>query len=224
MYTCDICGAAYEAERQYQRHSDSCQLKWLKGQVEQLTTQLHEKAIECTRLTALLDERKVSFEHEQQRFDRITTILAEKPSSSSSVTTTHNDLRVFHMNSNTLETKMNATLNREHIYGGQSEFAKYAVEHLLKDEDGHILYKCTDPSRKVFVYLNEKGEPVRDIKATKLIESVAGPLKRIGTAFIEADSQVDSTLVFLCKENVDECSNLESNSGLFVTKLSQLTS
>lgn len=201
--------------------------------------------MEITTLKTLLQQQQLTFEkdleiarlnganevllQDQVQHNEITKILAKKPSSTSSSSnkysvTTLNDLRVFHMDSNKFESKMNATLGREHVYGGQVEFAKYAVEHLLTDDEGHILYKCTDPSRKVFVYLNEAGEHVRDIKATKLIESVAGPLKRIGTSFIDADCRDNSTLVFLCKDNVDECSNLHSESGLFVTKLSELTS
>lgn len=220
------------------------QLQEKDDKIGHLQTLLQTKIQKITRLESLIEQQQLTIEKdleiarlnganeilmgEQAQHNTITKILAEKPSTSSSSNKysilNNNDMRVFHMDSEKLESKMNATLAREHIYGGQAAFAKYAVEYLLKDDEGKILYRCTDPSRKVFVYFDENGEPVRDIKATKLIQNVAEPLKRIGTAFIDTDSEENPTLVFLCKDNVEECSELNLQSGVFISKLSELTS
>ena len=63
---------------------------------------------------------------------------------------------------------IDSKLNLVDIAGGQKGMAQFAVNNLLKDEDGNPNYFCTDSSRCVFKFQNENGEFEKDIKAAKL--------------------------------------------------------
>lgn len=56
------------------------------------------------------------------------------------------------------------------IKGGYKAVIKCIADNYLKDDSGRILYKCSDPSRRVFQYNTDKNEVVKDKKCTKLLE------------------------------------------------------
>jgi hypothetical protein len=67
-----------------------------------------------------------------------------------------------------LKNKINDSYKLDYIFSGQKGIAKFAVDHILKDEEGNLKYVCTDPSRQIFKYKDESGELRKDIEAKKL--------------------------------------------------------
>lgn len=55
-----------------------------------------------------------------------------------------------------------------YIFSGQKGCAKFAVENIIKDDNGRLKYICADPSRQVFKYKDEFGNIQKDIDAKKL--------------------------------------------------------
>ena len=64
-----------------------------------------------------------------------------------------------------------------HFCSGQKGVARFAVDHLLVDENDQLGYVCTDPSRGTFKHLSDEGEIVRDVKASRLTTKLAQPIK-----------------------------------------------
>ena len=61
-----------------------------------------------------------------------------------------------------IKEKIEHNLNINHIIEGQKAIANFAVNNILKDDNGNITYVCTDPSRGFFKFLNENNAIVKD--------------------------------------------------------------
>jgi len=60
----------------------------------------------------------------------------------------------------------------KHLLQGASGTAKWIKDNIITDENGNKLYICSDKSREVFKFMNEKGEIVTDVKAEFLLRSI----------------------------------------------------
>lgn len=89
--------------------------------------------------------------------------------------TTNNNNKILNMVSpldfsdeNNLKNIIENNYKLNYIFSGQKGIAQFAVEHLLKDEEGNLKYVCTDPSRNIFKYKDDNGDIKKDIEAKKL--------------------------------------------------------
>ncbi len=60
----------------------------------------------------------------------------------------------------------------EHYLKGAEGMVEWIVDKVLTDEDGKLLYICTDKNRKHFFFLDENKEKIEDIKAQKLLAAI----------------------------------------------------
>ncbi len=60
----------------------------------------------------------------------------------------------------------------EHYLKGSDGMVEWMIDRVLTDEDGKLLYVCTDKNRKHFFYLNERKEKIEDIKGYKLLNVI----------------------------------------------------
>ena len=71
-------------------------------------------------------------------------------------------------NKEIIKNKIDSNYKIDYIFSGQKGIAKFAIDHILKDEEGNLKYVCTDPSRQIFKYKDETGEVRKDVEAKKL--------------------------------------------------------
>ncbi len=71
-------------------------------------------------------------------------------------------------NKEDIKNKIKDNYKIDYIFSGQKGIAKFAVDHILKDEEGNLKYVCTDPSRQIFKYKDSSGEVRKDVEAKKL--------------------------------------------------------
>ena len=122
--------------------------------------------------------QRLEIENELLRKDReIINNIAQQPRTSN--TTTNNNLII--PNIDTSQEKINMAVENSydmnHFCSGQKGIARFAVDHILKDDKKQLGYICTDPARSVFKHIGEDGEIVRDMKATRLTTKLAVPIK-----------------------------------------------
>ena len=55
-----------------------------------------------------------------------------------------------------------------YIFSGQKGCAKFAVENIIKDDQGNLKYICSDPSRYIYKFKDEHGNIQKDVDAKKL--------------------------------------------------------
>jgi hypothetical protein len=117
----------------------------------------------------------------------------------------------------------------EYMLDGQKGFAKFAVENLLKDEEGNLKYICTDPSRQIFKYKDTLGDLQRDVEAKKLTNYlVDGGIKEktlcITTNWcLEDEGKVDVDKLNTIIDKQNSLLNFKENNSLFKKELIAMT-
>jgi hypothetical protein len=105
---------------------------------------------------------------------QIITNLAQLPknTTTNNTATTNNILSIQSSldfnNIDRLKNIINEKYNDKYLFDGQKGIAKFAVDHVLTDENGNLSYICTDPSRHIFKYKDSSGDIRKDIEAKKI--------------------------------------------------------
>ena len=71
-------------------------------------------------------------------------------------------------NVNDIKKIIDEDYNNIYALNGQKGVARFLVDKFLTDENGNLKYVCTDPSRHIFKFKNDKGEIKKDVEAKKL--------------------------------------------------------
>jgi hypothetical protein len=167
----------------------------------------------------------------------VTAIAMEAKASANPVTTnnTTNHITVTQTNNvlNLSKEHVNKVLtehlNYDVVYAGQAGFAKFVVDKMLKGPDGKLTYKCVDPSRQMFEFIDESGETVRDMRAEKLIQSLLdGDAIKIGLdaaakGWNTDDRQLNNDRTATFGPRVNEYTELNRHNTVFRNKVSSLT-
>jgi len=121
-------------------------------------------------------------------------------------------------------------LTKHVVCNGQRGLAKFAVENLLKDAAGKLMYKCVDPSRQNFEFTNSDGIVEKDVKAIKLKRAlidgdVITKAKNAGNEiWTKEDGSTDNDRYLASSGKVMEIITVDRDDTKFRTELSALTS
>ena len=147
----------------------------------------------------------------QEKLEKIANKAIDRPTTVVSNTTTNNNLNIVSSldfnNFDRIKDAIENKLSVNHVVDGQKGLAKFMVDTILTDEDGNLLYVCTDPSRNMFKYKNTDGEINKDVEAKKLISFM-----------VDAGIKVKS--VEIARE---WCKNGNENGDLDITKYGIMT-
>ena len=158
--------------------------------------------------------------------------LASQPKTN---TTTNNNNKIkvmnnFFDNPEKVKQIVNDKLTQDHICDGQKGVAQFAINFLLKDDEGNINYFCTDPSRSIFKFQNSEGETEKDVKALKLTNMLldAGIKHKTGTIapslWTKKDGTVDSDKFQIFSPSTNEIILMQSDNSVFRNELASFTS
>lgn len=210
--------------------------KSLQEKEEYIEKALQEKNEYITKLEAKLEKMEAKLESKLEKLESAVTTMAIESKVSSASTTTNNTTNITVTNNNVLN------LSKEHVnkvlkdnldynvvYAGQAGFAKFVVDKMLKRPDGKLTYKCVDPSRQMFEFIDESGETVRDMRAEKLIQSLLdGDAIKIGLdaaakGWNTDDRQLNNARTETFGPRVTEYTELNRHNTVFRNKVSSLT-
>ena len=76
------------------------------------------------------------------------------------------------MNPEDVNYKISSKFNDLYLFEGMKGVAQFIFDHILRDENGFLLYGCSDYSRKKFEYRDTNGNTVVDIEGKKLIKII----------------------------------------------------
>lgn len=135
----------------------------------------------------------------------------------------------FFNDSEKIKEIINTRLDRFDIAGGQKGIAQFAVNNILKNDDGISNYVCTDPSRHIFKFQNEDGQFEKDVKATKLTNllfdsGLKDKSHDIGKKlWTKEDGSQDSEKFRIYQPKIYEISSMNSDNSTFRNELACLT-
>lgn len=140
------------------------------------------------------------------------------------------NMNTFNMDKDRIKNIFENNLTQNDIVYGQKSIANFAFKHLLKDDEGNLVYICTDPSRNIFKYKDESGDIQRDINANKLTNLlVESGLKEINTNialkfWTKNDGSQDIERYSIIQPMASEINNLKNDNKKFVSELANITS
>ena len=157
--------------------------------------------------------------------------IAKQPKNS--ISNTHNNNKILSLqtpldfNLDHIRDLIESKYTLEHIFDGQKGIAKFALENLLKDNDGNLKYICTDPSRQVFKYKDTYGDLQKDLEARKLTNFLFdGGIKHkacdIIASLINSNKETNFDLNNLF-ETGDKIKNMQNDNSVFKKELAAMT-
>ena len=119
--------------------------------------------------------------------------------------------------------------NINYAINGQKGIARFVKDKLLKDENGNLLYICTDPSRQIFKYKDNKGEIRKDVEAKKLTDYIVdGGIKKktVDVAnewYTDDNGDIDMEKFNFMMDTQQSILNLKEDNNSFKKELASIT-
>jgi hypothetical protein len=249
IFECSYCKKCLSTNERLTTHTISCKEKKiqeskekdqkiqedLNNQKKYYQEKLDQKDIYYIEKLGEKNEYIAKLEAKLEKFENAVTSIAEAKASKATPTTTNNT-NITVTNNNTLNLSQEHVkkvltdhLNYNVVYAGQAGFATFVVDNMLKDETGRLMYRCVDPSRQMFEFIDENGETVRDMRAEKLIQSLLkGDAIKLGleaaaVGWNTEDRSLNNERTSVFGPKVNEYAELNRNNTVFRTKVSSLT-
>ena len=181
-FVCKYCEKDFSSNHRYQKHQDICLLKHkhiIKNkdcEIEMMKEKICflEKLVEEQNQqmkTIRLEVENEFYKQREERSSKVVEEIAKQPR------TTNNNQKVLittpmDLSQPVVQQAIQQGFSEEYLVQGQKGVARFAVDNILKDEQGKLKYVCTDPSRQIFQYKNEDGSMQKDVRATKLTKAL----------------------------------------------------
>ena len=246
-YNCKYCGSNFKRSDLLFKHQNNAKyclnIQLLEKERErerelfaELKIELESTKIECEKLKIELESTKRNLENmKEDRDDYKDKLfsLANNPINNNYTaltnTNTHNGnnnilmLNHFDMNKQKFSDVIKESFTKDYMIEGQKGVAKFAVDKLLKDEDGKLQYVCTDPSRQIYKFKTIEGDVERDVKAQKLTKNIIDEIKKKSQSIVVADMNSDADVFMLIANNFQEINGMEGDNSDFRNTLASLT-
>ena len=162
-----------ETEKDLQEREKDLQNKLKEREKEFLKFQLQEKYF-----LQQEENYKEQIKDLQNKLERILNKAIDRPT-----TTNHNTVNnKFELNTfpsqKEIDRKIESKFNDKYILDGMKGVAQFVFDHIVKLEDGSMVYACFDTSRQIFKYKDEHGNEIKDPKAVKLRKMIKPGLLR----------------------------------------------
>lgn len=129
-------------------------------------------------------------------------------------TNTFNNMKPLNMCTDNFSKTIEESFNKDYFIEGQKGAAKFAVEKLLKDDEGRLMYICTDPSRHIYRYKSVDGLE-RDVKAKKLTSVIAENLAKKSHTLGMTEIDKDNDNFFEYSTKYLDIKDMENDNGDF---------
>jgi hypothetical protein len=166
------------------------------------------------------------FRNDSQDSKNIITRIAEQPRINNDTRNTNLVLPTVDTSQETINRAVEVSYNMDHFCSGQKGVARFAVDHLLTNEQKQLGYVCTDPARGTFKHIGEDGEVVRDVKASRLTTKLFRPIKvkasRLAGELTSMD-EGNEELASVAYKHYQDVSEMENDNTGFRTELAAVT-
>ncbi len=225
VFKCIYCNKILSSKQMLENHKNICISKKDK-EIEDKDKEIEDK----DKLIVQLKIQNENFEKQEKNYrEQITYLqdklgkIAEKPTMMNN--TTNNILNIASSidfkNVNDIKKIIDDDYNALYALNGQKGVARFLVDKFLTDENGNLKYICTDPSRHIFKFKNDKGEIKKDIEAKKLTNYIidGGIRQKINEVLKEDVEKFE----FISNPKA-EIHNIKNDNNSFKKELASITS
>ena len=247
-FKCVYCDKILSTKQMLENHKNICdkkkvkeierkdkELKELKELKERTDKELKEKDkinIKLKTQNENYKEQEKNYKEQikdlQDKLDKIANKAIDRP------TTTNNTLNISSfMDFNDIDKAKNMIENKldiNHVIDGQKGLARFVKDTFLTDENGKLLYLCTDPSRNIFKYKDSTGDIKKDIEAKKLTDYILKGGIRTQSSVIgnewckDDDGDININKLNIMIENQESIMKLSNDNNSFKKELASITS
>jgi len=179
-FKCEYCNKNLASRYRLEDHYETCKKKMMLN----FENKIQEQKIFYENLLKQKDESILNL---QNQIKELASLAIQTPSNiinNTSNNNSHNkmiDNRVLNMipldlNQENLKKTLEEKFTENHLINGQKGVAQFFVDHYLISEDQKYMFKCTDPSRKMFIYLDDEGKIHKDINALRFTKNISDPV------------------------------------------------
>ena len=204
-FQCDYCQKILSTKQHLLTHLISCKEKELKEKEkeikeilkrefkEQLEKQekVHKEQLEIQKKELKMEFKEQLEKHEEiykdqikdllNKLDKIANKAIDRPTTTNNTINNKIELHPF-ITQKEIEQKIASQFNDKYLWDGMKGVAQFVYDHILKLDDGRMVYACFDVSRQMFKYIDENGNEIKDPKALKLRKMIKpGLLKQSQT-------------------------------------------
>jgi len=224
IFECKYCNKKLASKQNLNIHLQSCIPKYefllKEKEDENETLKIKVKTIENEVIK--LEEYKQQIKELQDKIERMTMRAIEKPTTTNNLILSPIDLSQEHISKVIAE-----KFTKEHFYDGQAGVARFAFDNILKDKDGKLAYVCTDVARHIFKHVDENGEIVKDVRASKLTKKLTADVKKMsGQIVIKKTKEEEEAKVncsFFLTKKMEEIAAIDQDNSKFRIELANLT-
>ena len=224
-YVCKGCDKIFTQQSNLERHIEICKVIC---KVSRLETELEYKNNYIEKLEQTIKEL-------QHGLKDVAVIAVSRPTTITTTNNTHTqnnnqnnilmNLTPFEINKENFAEKINEHFNKNYLINGQKGVAQFAVDKILKDDEGKLMYICTDPSRQIYRFKSIDGFVERDVKAKKLTTALYDELRSKSHSISNEEMKNgDSSVFMLYSGRFQDIKELEEDNSEFRIELANLTS
>jgi hypothetical protein len=175
-FKCENCDKLLSSKRNLDNHYSIC------NNIDKLKVTILKYKIHIEELIKKGEQQEKKIKELENTIERLAINAIHKPTTTNN-NTTNNTLNIMSSldfnNVNKIKNLIDDNYNINYAIDGQKGLARFVVDNLLKDENGELLYVCTDPSRQIFKYKDDSGEIKKDVEAKKLTNYIVdGGIKK----------------------------------------------
>ena len=185
---CEYCDIQYFSKIELENHKNIC-IQFFKARIKELEEEnkmsednviyfQNESNNQKEQIKQLQEDKDKQIKELQEQVKQlqdqiisVTKIAVMKNTNTTNNNTINNkimNMPVLNLDDKNIQNLLESKYNLDIISEGQKGVARFALNNILKDENGNLAYMCTDLSRKIFKYKNELGEIEKDVNAQKL--------------------------------------------------------
>jgi len=247
-YECEYCDKIFTRNYSLLSHKKSCKIlennikkndeNLLENKISELTNKISElsnKNLELKNenlelkkdnqnLLSKIEEYKDTINEFKQQFkDQFKLIenLSNKSTTTNNIVNNrNNNIEIkgsLNLSKNFLESKAEK-FNEKYFNNGIKGVSEWLCDNVIYNDKGELLYVCTDKNRKVFYYIDDEGNKIRDEKSENLkhrIKPFLNPkIDKIKDGKIDMDVENNNStenIIRILKETkeIKECKGLE---------------
>ena len=157
-------------------------------------------------------EEKIE-KHESQLFT-LASKTTNTTTSNVRISNVYNNLEPLDLSDERIRNEVEDNFTDNHFNDGIKGVARFTKDYILKsNEEGKTKYICSDTSRGIFKYLDENGLLQKDLKASRLKNSIQAPIKKKShTMYMDKlDEEQDETVIEVVITNFSKIRNIDVN-------------
>lgn len=226
MQPCSICRIKLK-EDEHLEHLLNCELKKLR-----INVTLNDAEIKSLKEQVLVKEEEIkNLKEENKRLQDQLFKLAEIGTKKKTVVINNrvgrvdqrvvNQLVPYSITQEKVSEIVNEKFDKSYLTSKERGLAKFALDNILRDENGKPQMICTDPARRNFLYKNNEDEIFKDPDATNFTDMYINPVEKKSGEIIRESEELNEEDYNLLIECLDTFDKIRKNRSVFTRHLAK---